>query len=155
MNYNNKPCPHCGDEIGQGDSYCKPCRAAYLRARRYLGVDVTYARAIGASARHAKKRRAIAYLGGACVRCGWTADDAGKLAALHFHHKARKRFTIATYGTRSWEQLVAELDNCELLCSNCHAIEHHKDGSKTGRPRKAMDDLTQRWINKLSHLPVS
>lgn len=27
---------------------------------------------------------------------------------------------------RSWEIIKIELDKCELLCSNCHRIEHSK-----------------------------
>jgi predicted HNH restriction endonuclease len=67
------------------------------------------------------KRRAVAYKGGKCVICGY--DKA--LEALSFHHGDRKEFGISAKGyTRSWDKVNAELEECILVCANCHAEIH-------------------------------
>lgn len=69
------------------------------------------------------KNAAIKYLGGHCNRCGFDKHP----AALEFHHKNGKKdkvFTIADVANRKWEVVKKELDKCELICSNCHRIEH-------------------------------
>lgn len=57
-----------------------------------------------------------------CNRCGY--DDH---RALQFHHtddnKEGTPAVIARY--RSWDSLMEELDKCEVLCANCHQIEHY------------------------------
>lgn len=79
---------------------CFPCR---MKIRRYR-----------------TKAAAIALLGGACRRCGWS----GNQAAFEFHHLRDKSFTLGGVGHKSWEVIKKELKKCELLCSNCHRIEH-------------------------------
>jgi GH18 family chitinase len=57
------------------------------------------------------------------------------LDALSFHHEGEKEFGIGAKGyTRSWEKVKAELDECILVCSNCHAEIHAGLGfrSKSG-----------------------
>lgn len=67
------------------------------------------------------KLRAIDYLGGECERCGY--DESA--AALEFHHTGEKAVTIGSVANKSWENTVKpELEECILLCSNCHRVEH-------------------------------
>lgn len=66
------------------------------------------------------KNAAIEYLGGKCKRCGYDKHP----AAMEFHHLRDKDFTIANVANKSWDVIKKELDKCELLCSNCHRIEH-------------------------------
>lgn len=68
------------------------------------------------------KRKAVAYLGGACSCCTY----ARSLAGLDFHHRdsTTKMFDIANAYSRSWVSVVKELDKCTLLCKNCHAEKH-------------------------------
>ena len=51
------------------------------------------------------------------------------MAALVFHHKSGKLFKIdaRTLANRSEENVEAETRKCELICTNCHAEEHHPD----------------------------
>lgn len=82
---------------------CKQCNVDAVRKRR-----------------HALKEKAVEYLGGKCIVCGY--DNC--LAALEFHHPDKnKEFGIAQKGyTKSWIKVKAELDKCILVCSN-----HHKE----------------------------
>ncbi len=59
-----------------------------------------------------------------CGRCGF-AD----WRALQFHHRNSedKVTEVTTAVTRgwSWERIFAEIVKCDLICANCHQIEHH------------------------------
>jgi len=60
-----------------------------------------------------------------CARCGF--DDS---RALEFHHKdpADKKFKISEKAwSYSWDRVLAEVEKCDVLCSNCHRIEHFTD----------------------------
>jgi hypothetical protein len=61
---------------------------------------------------------------GGCIRCGFK----GYPAALDFHHpNGDKEFSIgkAVNECRLPALVVAEIAKCELLCANCHRIEHY------------------------------
>ena len=68
------------------------------------------------------KKKAIEYLGGKCIRCGYDKCQ----GAFDFHHRedSQKEFQIAPMIWAKWEILQPELDKCDLLCSNCHREEH-------------------------------
>jgi hypothetical protein len=74
-----------------------------------------------------------------CIRCG--ENDP---ACLHFHHrnKADKKSNIASYvfAASSLEKFIAELHKCDVLCANCHAIEHWQESDKISdlEERRAM-----------------
>lgn len=57
-----------------------------------------------------------------CCRCGFDNP-----LALEFHHRdpSTKSFTISHKAWQvSEERLLEEIAKCEVLCSNCHRIEH-------------------------------
>jgi 5-methylcytosine-specific restriction endonuclease McrA len=54
------------------------------------------------------KTRAYSFHGKACIRCGFNNP-----LALEIHHIDRNRHNN-------------DLENLEVLCSNCHSIEHRK-----------------------------
>jgi hypothetical protein len=83
-------------------------------------------RTINQSGRNQKlKKKAVAYKGGACCRCGYNKC----LAALDFHHSDPSQKDPNWRAMRNWvfEKIKSELDKCELVCRNCHAEIHYGD----------------------------
>ena len=72
--------------------------------------------------RKANKEKAIELLGGKCSRCDGTFHP----AAMDFHHRDqdKKEKSVATMWHNKWEVIVEEIIKCELLCANCHRVEH-------------------------------
>jgi hypothetical protein len=66
------------------------------------------------------KAAAVHYLGGKCVVCGKT----GHPVIFDFHHPGQKDFSISEAGTIAWARVKKELDKCDLLCGECHRLEH-------------------------------
>lgn len=69
-----------------------------------------------------------------CERCGF--DD---FRALEHHHRdpAEKSFSIG-YAVRrmSWEKVMEEIAKCEVVCANCHRIEHYRNLPQTPEERR-------------------
>jgi hypothetical protein len=65
-----------------------------------------------------------------CIRCGENEPS-----CLHFHHRTRaeKKMSIATYVAQvsSIDKLLQEIEKCDILCANCHLIEHWQDMYET------------------------
>jgi hypothetical protein len=65
-----------------------------------------------------------AKLSAGCVKCGYKKHH----AALEYHHiKGVKKRSIAASMTSSWNNLISEINKCEVICANCHNIEHYED----------------------------
>lgn len=96
------------------DSFCKQCRSRYTSLRR-----------------QERKRQAVEYLGGQCVRCGLKTD---RVEVYDFHHRdpSQKDFSIGK-NVRSLQAIMPELDKCDLVCSNCHRIIHAESEPKAMR----------------------
>lgn len=68
------------------------------------------------------KTKAVEHKGGCCSRCGYNKC----LSALEFHHIDTKE-KDANFNTMKywcWERIEKELENCILVCSNCHREIH-------------------------------
>ena len=103
----------CNNELeGAQLKYCgTPCKKKYH-------VNVI---------RRKRKKKAVAYLGGHCIRCGFKEHQ----SALQFHHRNPddKSFQVSsTNMTKAWSKVQEELNKCDLLCANCHAIIHWDKG---------------------------
>jgi len=108
-----RKCAYCGKEfeVGRRKKYCS------RECNRNDPIKVV-------QWRRRLKLRAIEYLGGKCIYCGYHECS----AALEFHHpNDNKDFGLSQKGvTRSWERVKKELDKCELVCKNCHAEIHYQ-----------------------------
>ncbi len=61
-----------------------------------------------------------------CERCGYDTHH----AALDFHHRnpKDKKFTIGAEKVNcSKQELLEEIQKCEVICSNCHRILHYEE----------------------------
>jgi hypothetical protein len=110
-------CPRCETEKlktefynrrnGKGNSvYCKRC-----------SNDQTVER------QKKFKQQCIDYKGGKCVSCGYKKCN----NVLEFHHldPSKKEFSIAHARLISFnDEVKKELDNCALVCANCHREIH-------------------------------
>lgn len=65
--------------------------------------------------------------GGACQKCGYNKCR----AALELHHrdKTEKLFNLSgsKFRFRPWDEILIELDKCDLMCANCHRESHHNN----------------------------
>ena len=62
-----------------------------------------------------------------CKKCGFNKHA----AALDFHHRdpLQKDITISKMISDSYskENILKEIQKCDILCSNCHRIFHYKE----------------------------
>jgi hypothetical protein len=96
----------------------------YNDRRQYL-IKAVHAR------RKKVRQMAVEYKGGKCEICGYYRC----VDALEFHHNDffEKRFGISEKGcTRSWKEVMGELDKCIMICANCHRELHAKLAASGG-----------------------
>jgi hypothetical protein len=109
-----KKCSKCNlekaDDCFYKHSHSNCCRSCFN--------EIIYAR------QKTNRLKAIEYLGGKCSRCGYSKC----VGALEFHHidKTKKAETYRRFKGWSWPRIVQELQNCILLCANCHREEEEK-----------------------------
>lgn len=140
-----RPCSRCSQPVepGRKDNYCRPCRALYARERRKR------LRAEGGGEERRERQRQLnlerkrtilaAMRQSACSRCGFEPQTDAELSVLDFHHvdPADKAFEISPSSTRSLDSLIEEARKCQILCANCHRIEHYESGGTSIHRRKA------------------
>jgi 5-methylcytosine-specific restriction endonuclease McrA len=83
------------------------------------------------------KQRIVDIAGGKCAICSYDSY----IGALEFHHidPSNKGFELNTNSrSRKWSQVLAEIEKCVLLCSNCHKEVH--DGMTL------LTDRKEQWI---------
>ena len=66
-----------------------------------------------------------------CVDCG----EKYPYFVLHFDHLGDKEFNISRYRENrlSIEDIKKEIDKCEVVCANCHAIRTHSRAKRKYR----------------------
>lgn len=66
-----------------------------------------------------------------CAHCGYNKHP----AALDYHHpgedRRRDHSKLISQGIGGWsfKRLKATVEECAVLCANCHRIEHHTPGT--------------------------
>ena len=101
----------CGIELTSKTAYTQSDGRLYYWCKRCLNRYTN-------DRQKRNKERAIIQKGGKCERCGYSKS----VAALEFHHRDRteKGQGIAKMMLRKWNDILAEIEKCDLLCSNCH-----------------------------------
>lgn len=122
--------------LGQRDSYCRTCRAAYKQEHYAKNRERYKANAEARRSRILDERWAYLceYLRcHPCVDCGETDP-----LVLEFDHLADKRFGIAVgLAERPWPEVRREIDKCEVVCANCH---RRRSAKRHGYLRAALID---------------
>lgn len=77
---------------------------------------------------HKRKAKMLEILGNKCIECGTHKE-------LQVHHKDPnlKEFTISSEFSKPWDEILVELNKCELLCKNCHINKHRSKHGSLGR----------------------
>jgi hypothetical protein len=58
-----------------------------------------------------------------CQDCGTRFP----LVAMQFDHvRGKKMFNLSQFGMRSFARITAEIEKCEVVCANCHAVRTHR-----------------------------
>lgn len=123
-----------GSQTKEGTRRCSLCRQVKSEDHFYLcgnGRTYAYCKTCDRSRQSLQKRQlkkaAVAFMGGACVRCGYDRHACG----LDFHHTdpSAKDFNLSHYkgGLRKAllpEIVKRELEKCELVCATCHREIH-------------------------------
>lgn len=105
-------CAHCNKEHYKPNSKLENSRSGlYFCSRECKDTGQTYIKAIQpdhyGSGESDYRTRAIKEYGAKCNRCDYSEN----IAAIVVHHKDHSRENNT-------------IDNLEVLCANCHAIEH-------------------------------
>lgn len=103
----------------QLDNYCRPCRADYkhehyaANRERYIADALRRKRELAVT----RSLFLIAYFRThPCADCGETDP-----VILEFDHRGDKEFAIgANLRDRRWEDILAEIAKCDVVCANCH-----------------------------------
>ena len=64
-----------------------------------------------------------------CLKCGYKEHP----SALDFHHidESKKEFNIGHMIRQAFsiKKIKTEIDKCDVLCANCHRIEHSRESA--------------------------
>lgn len=119
--------------VKKGNKLCCRCKIEkhksefYFSVNRYSGMCKPCHIKNSVKKQSDKKKYIIEYKGGKCRHCGVVSTD-NNYIIFDLHH--RDPSTKERNGTKlvNWGliKLMKEADKCDLLCSNCHRLEHFK-----------------------------
>lgn len=128
-----KTCSRCKKEpkLDNHPAYCGKCRREYAKEWRKKNPNYrkSYKKPTREEANRSKeslRRRNWNYVmdikkDTPCADCDGTFFP----SAMHFDHiRGKKLMNIGTAAHQSWsiKKLQQEIDKCELVCANCHAV---------------------------------
>lgn len=129
------------DEIKKCKLLCNNCHREF-----HFNIDnkKDYSRRLG-------KRIYLNYKGVSCIKCGYDKCQ----ASLTFHHRDPdiKEFSIGSISERINsindidKKIKEELDKCDILCANCHTVEH-SDIDFYEKNKEIIDNYVVRKISK-------
>lgn len=95
--------------------------------------------------------RLIEELGGKCIRCGFSHE-----ASLVFHHIRGKKTEISVMLGKgfSYKKLRKEIENCVLLCANCHSILHWENNQRENSENSMNNFIKQETTTNLLNLKM-
>ena len=106
-------------QIGQRDSFCRPCRKAYGREHYLANRERYIEQARLQTARLQLERTRFLldfFVTHPCSDCGETDP-----VVLEFDHLRDKTLNIgAALSRRNWNAILDEMAKCEVVCANCH-----------------------------------
>lgn len=116
-------CPYCGQEPVSGRAMC----AEHLAKESQRSAEYQKLNGYKNATSSRKKRKEWwkeLKRGKSCMYCGETS-----FVCLDFHHRdpSQKLFNIAfAYGRkgRTKEEILAEIEKCDVVCANCHRRLH-------------------------------
>ena len=111
-----RQCKECGCETDDEHAF-RPNRKTCRACQNYLQTIIALA------------NRAVVdeYKNKPCRDCGGVFPT--YVMDLHHRDASTKSFNISdTLGRHTKQDVIAELDKCDVLCSNCHRIRHYKAG---------------------------
>ena len=119
---NTKICPTCQEEKDIKDFYQKKDRKKGASSCKICFNKYCTERSIQ------KKIDAIIYKGSKCNDCDISYPKY-PYVIFDFHHTnpTNKDFDWSKMRLISKERMLSELDKCDLFCSSCHRIRHHKE----------------------------
>jgi hypothetical protein len=103
--------------------YCKECSAKASNEYYHNNKDKVFAK----SQRHKQEQKLalIEYKGSKCFDCGLSFPP----YVYHFDHRdpLEKSFGIGQRKGHSIYDLKKEVEKCDLVCANCHAVRTHNN----------------------------
>jgi len=79
-----------------------------------------------------------------CTDCGFKEHP----AALHFDHvKGEKKFNVSQDPKRSMEDLLVEIEKCEVVCANCHSIRTSERGQYRGSNHRSRSERLRSYTD--------
>jgi hypothetical protein len=106
---------------GYRQTFCKECKKEVnLQTRIKMGKDGKNKKEM--KYKNEKRQKYYNFLANkSCVKCG--IND---IRVLEFDHRDRstKKHTVSQMlKNHSWENILIEIEKCDILCSNCHKIK--------------------------------
>jgi hypothetical protein len=131
-----KECTKCKKEKTTDDfnkrgsslqSVCKECNKDYLK--EHYNKNKNYYKNKASVFREKAKEKVRQLKNQPCLDCGVSYP----YYVMDFDHLENKEFNISTaINNMSYEKVLAEIQKCEIICSNCHRFRTYKRNTSTG-----------------------